>query len=190
MGTEHRAYEFKAGRSNIYKKYVELNGKPMVEIIYQNLTRDEASVIERTLIKQLGRKSLNEGNLLNLSSGGQKGALGYKQSDETKAKKSKAMQGKKIHSEEQKLKWSKERKGKSTNWDPNHIKSDKGRPKPNGFKGKGDTPVLQFDLDGNFIKEWSSQKEVYKKLGIRSASIWSNIKGHTKKAGGFVWKYK
>lgn len=69
--------------------------------------------------------------------------------------------------------------------------------KPNitmlGKKGK-DSPaskkVLQFDLDGNFIKKWVSMTEAGKKLNINYSQIsmvCNNIYGH-KTAGGFKWK--
>jgi hypothetical protein len=50
--------------------------------------------------------------------------------------------------------------------------------------------VIQYDLNGKFIKEWPNQKEVFNQLEIKSSAIWSNIKGITKQAGGFIWKYK
>lgn len=191
LGLKDRPYDFNTGRSKEWKKYVDINGKPNVEILHDNLTIEEADKLERELISKLGRKDIDVGGiLLNKSSGGQKGALGIKQSQETCQKKSIAMTGKKMHSEEQKQKWSLERTNKKTNWDPNHTKADKGRPKPSGFIGKKSKPFVQYDLDGNFIKEWNNQKEVFNILEIRPASIWSNLTGITKKAGGFIWKFK
>jgi hypothetical protein len=97
------------------------------KILHDNLTAEEADRIERELVAKLGRKGINiDGILLNKSSGGQKGALGIKQSPETIQKKRLAMQGKKMHSDQQKQKWSLERTGRKNNWDPNHIKADKG----------------------------------------------------------------
>jgi hypothetical protein len=191
LGTKDRAYNFNTGRSKEWLEYVNINGKPQVSILYSNLTLEEADKIERELISKLGRKDIDiDGILLNKSSGGQKGALGIKQNPKTLLKRSIAMTGKKMHSDSQRQKWILERTGKKTNWDPNHIKADKGRLKPEGFMGKGVTPVLQYTLEGVFIKEWPNQKEVFIQLGIRSASIWSNIKGITKQAGGYIWKYK
>jgi hypothetical protein len=191
LGTKDRPYSFNTGRSKEWQEYINVNGKPKVTILHDGLTVEEADRIERELVSRLGRKGVDiDGILLNKSSGGQKGALGIKQDPETLLRKSISMTGKKMHSDEQKQKWSLERTGKKTNWDPNHIKADKGRPKPPGFMGKGASPVLQYSLDGKFIKEWPNQKEVFDKLGIKSSSIWSNIKGITKQAGGFVWKYK
>jgi hypothetical protein len=92
--------------------------------------------------------------------------------------------------EEQKKKWSQERKGREVNWNPNHIKADKGRPKPKDFGKCRHRKVLQFDIDGNFIKEWESFKDIENELGIKNTPIWSNIKGYTKQCGGFIWKYK
>ena len=51
-------------------------------------------------------------------------------------------------------------------------------------------PILQFDLQGSFIKEWSSGIEAEEFTKISRASICSCCKGNLKTAGGFVWKYK
>jgi hypothetical protein len=47
--------------------------------------------------------------------------------------------------------------------------------------------VLQFDLNGNFIKEWES---IYKVRTELNFSIDRCLKGERKKANGFLWKYK
>ena len=47
--------------------------------------------------------------------------------------------------------------------------------------------VLQFDMDGNFVKEWKSVYEVFKVLGL---SIGQCVKGYTESVGGFKWCYK
>ena len=48
-------------------------------------------------------------------------------------------------------------------------------------------PILQYDLDGNFIREWPSATDVGKevKKGINNC-----LKGRAKTAYGFIWKYK
>lgn len=48
--------------------------------------------------------------------------------------------------------------------------------------------VLQYDLKGNFIKEYPSIREVYRQTGIYS--IEKVCKGQRRTAGGFIWKYK
>lgn len=57
----------------------------------------------------------------------------------------------------------------------------------NSSKDKGKT-VLQFDLDGKFIREWRSTMEVERKLKIFSIS--TVALGKRKTAGGFIWRYK
>lgn len=56
--------------------------------------------------------------------------------------------------------------------------------------GKNAKTVLQYDLDGNFIKEWVSSKEVERKLGYNSRCLNNHCIGRAKTAYGFIWKYK
>jgi hypothetical protein len=189
LGTGKRKNEFKSGRNKHYINYVKKYGFPLVEILKENLIKEEACSLEIELITKYGRRGIEpKGILLNKSKGGEGGNLGIKQSQETRDKKSKSMLGKCIHSLEQKQKWSQTRKNKKNNWDPNHIKADKGRKKPKDFAGKGLHPISQYDLQGNFIKQFSSMKEVTETLNISSSSLWAHIKGITKKSGGYIWK--
>lgn len=48
--------------------------------------------------------------------------------------------------------------------------------------------VLQYDLEGNFIKEWSSIWQVEEELNISANNIRACCCGQ-KSAGGFQWKY-
>ena len=45
------------------------------------------------------------------------------------------------------------------------------------------TKVFQYDLQGNFIKEWDSIKEIEQQLNIRHSSIWACCNGKYKTAG-------
>ena len=49
--------------------------------------------------------------------------------------------------------------------------------------------VLQFDKNGNFIKKWTTIKDVEIELGIPNSNIVKCCKGKRKTAGGFIWKY-
>lgn len=51
-------------------------------------------------------------------------------------------------------------------------------------------PVLQYDLNDNFIREWSSSSDAMKKLKIDSSGIIKCCRNKLKKAGGYKWKYK
>jgi hypothetical protein len=189
IGTGKRSKEYKAGRSTHYINYIKKHGKPIDTILHNNISLTEACRIEVELINKYGRVGYElNGILINKSKGGEGGNKGVKQSEETRNKKRKAMLGKSIHSSNQKQIWSKTRAGKSTNWDPNHIKADKGRSKPFGFDNKQSHPLEQYDLNGNYIKTWDNMKSIYKVLNIRSANIYSHLTGKTKQAGGYKWK--
>jgi len=57
----------------------------------------------------------------------------------------------------------------------------------NERKIKISKPVLQYDLEGNFIKEWNSINDTYKS-GFSSVDMC--VIGETKTSGGFIWRYK
>jgi group I intron endonuclease len=50
--------------------------------------------------------------------------------------------------------------------------------------------IYQFDLNMNFIKEWSSVMEASRELKINNKNICSVCKNKRNKAGNFKWKYK
>lgn len=52
------------------------------------------------------------------------------------------------------------------------------------------TNILQYDLNGDFIKEWNSAEEAAKELNIDSSSIRKCCRGEKKHAYHFVWKNK
>ncbi len=51
-------------------------------------------------------------------------------------------------------------------------------------------PVLQYDLNMNFIKEWKSIKSASKELKINSGHIGQVCMNKRNSIGGFKWKYK
>lgn len=51
-------------------------------------------------------------------------------------------------------------------------------------------PILQFDLQGNFIKEWNSSIEIERELGYCSSNVRSCCRGKLKTAYGYIWKRK
>lgn len=122
-------------------------------------------------------------------------------SEETKQRKSKAMTGKK-HSEEtlQKMRKPKSntdrmRKPKSTSEKLRKPKSEQHiqnmrKPKPEEFGLKISKPVLQYNIDGTFIKEWSSIKEANTYTKVNRSNISACCKNRYKTAGNFIWKYK
>lgn len=50
-------------------------------------------------------------------------------------------------------------------------------------------PILQFSLDGKFIRKWNSTKDAGRELDIDRGSITKCCKGKRKTAGGYKWGY-
>ena len=51
-------------------------------------------------------------------------------------------------------------------------------------------PVLQYDLNGTFIREWEAIKIASKELNIFASNISDCCRGKRKTAGRYIWKYK
>lgn len=69
------------------------------------------------------------------------------------------------------------------NWrDPEYLRKQQIR--------KENKPVLQFDLDGNFIREYISINEAHRFTGVDSSCIVNCCKGKSLTAGKCKWKYK
>lgn len=50
--------------------------------------------------------------------------------------------------------------------------------------------VLQYNLEGNFIRSWDSRNQISRELGLDNASIGKCCKGEFTSFKGFVWIYK
>ena len=48
--------------------------------------------------------------------------------------------------------------------------------------------ILQYGLDGSFIREWDTVAEAIRETGITTIAFC--LKGNQKHAGGYVWKFK
>jgi hypothetical protein len=68
-GRNERAYS-KNSRSNWWNYYVSKYGLPIVEIVADKISKEEADKLEIELIKIYGRKDINEGTLVNMTDGG------------------------------------------------------------------------------------------------------------------------
>lgn len=118
--------------------------------------------------------------------------FGKKHSEETKKKISKSNKGKK-RTEEFKQKLSIAHKGKilseSTKEKIRLGNTGKGMSDYNRKKVSERTakPILQYDLDDNFIKEWKTVTEAKK---YYKGDIPATLKGRQKQSCGFKWKYK
>ena len=68
--------------------------------------------------------------------------------------------------------------------------AQKGKPGLKGNKNKYSKKVLQFDLEGNFIKEWDSLHQIEEIIGLSHIQVSRCCRGIYKTSGGYVWKYK
>ena len=57
-------------------------------------------------------------------------------------------------------------------------------------KAKKYKAVIQLDKEGNTVNEYKSVKEASNKVNISSTHIVSALRGRSKSAAGFIWKYK
>ena len=58
-----------------------------------------------------------------------------------------------------------------------------------GIKNHRHQPILQYDKDGNFIREWDTMTEAETTLKI-THKIHFVCQGKRKTCGGYIWKYK
>jgi len=165
-----------------------LKGKPKSEEHKKKLSE---SIKGKTLSEEV-RKKISES------------LKGKQFSEETRRKLSDANKGKTL-SEEARKKISEARKGKSA---PNKGKpmseearkkmsdAKKGKPSPNKGKPMSEEQkkklskkVLQFTLNGEFIREWPSFAEC-ERNGFYGTAVCKCCQGKQKTHKGFVWKYK
>lgn len=131
------------------------------EILYDNLSQEEACSKEIELIQFYDSTNKEKG--YNLSTGGDRGALGVVRSEETK----------------QKLRDHNTGKHPSTETVQKMIKNSATR-----------KDVVQFDLNGNIIAEFLSAKEAARQTGVADSNINQCCKNMSITAGGYKWKYK
>jgi hypothetical protein len=82
------------------------------------------------------------------------------------------------------------------------ISQSNSKPKPDGFGNKikeiktntpclkNRRPVLQYDLEGKFIKEWDGAITIKNELNISNVSIMQCCRGIIQTSHNYVWKYK
>lgn len=163
------------------------------EIIDTCNTLEEANKLETYYIKLY--KSNNPEFGYNMTSGGQ-GHLGHPMSQETKNKLSEIIKDKYKNDKEYV-----ERVRKAHLGIPMHENTRKALLEANtGRKFSDETKlkigkangkvVLQFDLNGNFLKEYYSASEAAKNISMTSASVVNQCNNTTRKCGKYLFIYK
>ena len=73
-------------------------------------------------------------------------------------------------------------------WGENNAKGYLDR--RNGVNNKGNKAVLQYDLNGDFIKEYHSQRQTSRETGISRSNIGRCCRGERKTASKYIWTFK
>lgn len=141
-----------------------------MSLISKGIPKTKESIRKR-VEKVLGRKHTEEAKRkISIAS--------LNQSQESRDKRIKTCTGKKA-SEETKLKLSEIMKNRPQKMDIIRLMHEKTR-----------KPVLQFDLNGNFIKEWYSMMDAIRETGISKHYIQLCCNNKKENHNGFIWKFK
>lgn len=174
IGNLKRPYK-KYRRSVLWNNIVSKYGY-IVNIIETDLSWEEACKKETELIKRLGRRDLGLGTLVNHTNGGD-GVNGFLITEEYKLKLKMGQSKRAPRPKEHCLKISNSIK----NLDPIIKKK---------MSDSHKKPILQYDLENNFIKEWNGAVDIQNELGVLRSSIAQCCKNQIKTSGKFKWKYK
>jgi hypothetical protein len=208
IGRDYRSKDFKSGRNKHYKNYIRKHGKPIIEIIHNYLSLEQACFYEQYYIALYGRIGYeNYGILVNKSEGGEVGSKGIKHSEKSIKIRVDKVRGQK-RSDEFKSNLSKLHKGKKVsqevrnkisktilNLGPergNKIKETLSSPLVMGPRSKAISEgrkkkIKQLDKEGTLIKIFNSLEEAKVLTGIKGIS---NVAcGYNKTAGGYKWEY-
>lgn len=55
---------------------------------------------------------------------------------------------------------------------------------------RGDKPIIQYDLSGNFIKRWQNARRIQDKLGISYKQISQVCNGNKRICHNFIWRFE
>jgi hypothetical protein len=146
------------------KKLKKLNQKPIIKELDVAYSLKEAADLEKYWISQFKTWGFK---LTNTTDGGE-GALGYKHDLET------MLRMKQI----QALKPKKPKKPKLSKEEQYLLISQ-----------KLSRPVLQYDLNGIFIKKWNSILEAAKSFGCKSSTIRHALVNNTRVSQNYFWRY-
>ena len=180
----NRRWRYGTGYSNciLFQNAIDKYGWENIkhEILFTNLSEVRAKNLEKDLIRHYKNLEIS----YNITDGGD-GHLGcsWNPSPETRTLWSEQRKGRKI---------SNEHKEKISN-------TMKGKPMREDIYSKGVAivkillakPVIQLDMNGEFIKEFPSIKEAARSVGIKSdRDIIRCCRGERKSRAGYRWKYK
>jgi len=193
-------------------KKIILSNNILYKKILENLTENEAFLLEQSEIKKYGRMNDKTGILCNMTNGGE-GISGHKHSYETKKRISILHSGKnnpfygKHHTTKNLKKIRESSLGNKNSRGLIHTKeiikklsllgkkkivSKETRVKMSiARKGKPtNVPINQFNEDMNLIKHWNSLSQAANTLNIAKSCISDCLHNKMKTYKGYIWKYE
>jgi hypothetical protein len=190
QGLLKRAYEdVKNRRNDQWKVVAQEAGGFDVEILAEGLTRDESLLIEAEYIKKYGTIKHGTGLLVNERLSGTRGVeSGYKHTEEKKReisrKTKEAMKDPEVykrHMESHTAYWStQESRIKASNAMKGVMLGEK-HPQAKA--------IIQYSMDGKFIKKWPYARLAAKELNISASSICICCQGKKESYSGYKWTY-
>ena len=197
-----RAYDKSSRKNKIWQSIIRKTPYE-VEILFNDLTREEALEKEKEFICLYGRIDKKTGTLCNLTDGGEDfpGAwnIGRKASEETKAKLREAAKHRPALTKERNLKISialknrpksKEHKRKLSEYfkgKSNGPWSESQRSKNLQYWIKQYKPIGQYDLNNKLIKIWDNRILASIELGLKKDNIRECLRGRKNDYGGYKW---
>jgi hypothetical protein len=173
LGLDRRAWDKGRGRNKHWINYVKKHGNPIVEIVHNDLTLEQAVNKEQYYIKLYGRVGYEEnGILVNKSEGGESGSRGIKWSEQSIKNRNKKLKGRKFTPE-------------------HNLKISLAKQNHSSYQNrKSNKQIYQKDLEGNIIKEWNTIKEASSSLELSEMYIIQCCKGKREQYKNYKWEYK
>ena len=174
---KHLRANDKSHRTNWIKSLVKKGIEPQIELICETNTFEDCCELEKFYIKRFKKLGFK---LVNMTDGGD-GSIGFQHSEKTILKLKKITQERMLNQE-----LIKSLKNKGIKQWENKTEQEK---LENQLNQKGRRNIKQLTIDGEFIKEFISLREIERELGYFRANITPCLKGVFKQAYGFIWKY-
>ena len=163
-------------RKDEYKKINSVKGQPKIfhSILKYGFENHTFEIIEECTLEQLNEREIYWGeyykvlnkNGLNLRLGNGRGKV----------------------SDELKLQISKAHKGTKKPWAGKNLKlTDEHKKILIESRKNTSNPLFQYDLQGNFIKEWINPKQASRTLNIDKGCLYAVIDNPNKTSGGFIF---
>lgn len=165
------------------------------EILFNNLTLEQANTIEKAVISAYRTTDRRFG--YNLESGGKNHTMSEESKELLRQSKKGTQSGAnnpfygKRHTAETRKKLSESHKyiflGENN---PNYGKKHTAEAKERMRTSRKGKPILQYDLDGNFIREWEYMSLARQEYNLDKRSLQKACNGKLKTTGGYIWRYK